>query len=50
MIKLMPKVSEAELMQIFSKVHKDEQDSVRMHSIECCVEFSKHMAPAKQQS
>ena len=30
MIKLIPKVSEAELMAIFSKFYKDEQDSVRM--------------------
>ena len=30
MIKLIPKVNEAELMSIFSKFYKDEQDSVRM--------------------
>jgi hypothetical protein len=30
MIKLIPKVSDAELLQIFSKFTKDEQDSVRM--------------------
>lgn len=30
MIKLIPKVSETELLNIFSKFYKDEQDSVRI--------------------
>lgn len=40
MIKMIPKVSETELLTIFNKVFKDEQDSVRMHGIECCVSFA----------
>ena len=30
MIKLIPKISEAELLNIFSRFYKDEQDTVRM--------------------
>lgn len=40
MIKLIPKVPETELLGMFAKICKDEQDSVRMHGIECCVSFS----------
>lgn len=47
MIKLTPKVSETEILNILNKVFKDEQDSVRMHGIECCVSFATHMSPAK---
>lgn len=43
----MPKAPEGELLTIFGKVHKDEQDSVRMHSIECCVAFSQQLSAAK---
>ena len=47
MIKLMPKVPDTELMQLFAKIVKDEQDSVRMHAVECCVSFSQHLSQAK---
>lgn len=43
MIKLIPKVSETELLNIFSKFFKDEQDSVRMQGIDSCVMFAKHL-------
>jgi len=43
MIKLIPKVSETELLNIFSRFYKDEQDSVRMQGIDSCVIFSKHL-------
>ena len=44
MIKLMPKVPEAELLNIFSKFFKDDQDSVRMQGIDSCVAFSKQLS------
>jgi len=47
MIKLIPKVSETELLNTFSKVFKDEQDSVRMHGIECCVSFAQQLKSPK---
>lgn len=40
MIKLIPKVSETELFNIFSIIYKDEQDSVRMQGIDSCVYFA----------
>ena len=40
MIKLIPKVSETELFNIFSIIYKDEQDSVRMQAIDSCVYFA----------
>ena len=43
MIKLIPKVSEAELLNIFARFFKDEQDSVRMQGIDSCVAFAKHL-------
>ena len=49
MIKLIPKVSDAELLQIFSKFTKDEQDSVRMQGIDSCVCFA-HQLPAHKVS
>jgi hypothetical protein len=41
MIKLIPKAPEAELLNIFSKFFKDDQDSVRMQGIDSCVAFAK---------
>jgi hypothetical protein len=46
LIKLMPKFPEAELLNIFGKFFKDEQDSVRMQGIDSCVVFSKHLPQA----
>jgi len=40
MIKLIPKVSETELLNIFSRFYKDEQDTVRMQGIDSCVCFA----------
>jgi hypothetical protein len=40
MIQLIPKVSETELLNIFSKFYKDDQDSVRMQGIDSCVAFA----------
>ena len=40
MIKLIPQVSETELLNIFSRFYKDEQDTVRMQGIESCVCFA----------
>lgn len=50
LIKLIPKVSETELLHNFSKFYKDEQDSVRMQGIDSCVAFSKALPPAKVQA
>jgi serine/threonine-protein phosphatase 2A regulatory subunit A len=47
MIKLIPKISETALLDTFSKVFKDEQDSVRMHGIEFCVSFAQNMSSQK---
>lgn len=44
MIKLIPKTSDSELLNIFSKFFKDEQDSVRMQGIDTCVAFAKHLS------
>jgi serine/threonine-protein phosphatase 2A regulatory subunit A len=44
MIKLIPKVSETELLNIFSKFYKDDQDTVRMQGIDSCVQFA-HLLP-----
>jgi hypothetical protein len=46
MIKLIPKVPETELLNIFSKFFKDEQDSVRMQGIDSCVVFAKQLPPS----
>ncbi len=43
MIKLIPKTPETELLNIFSKFFKDDQDSVRMQGIDSCVVFAKHL-------
>lgn len=40
MIQLMPRVPDSELLAMFTKIVQDEQDSVRMHAVECCVTFS----------
>ena len=40
MIKLIPQVSETELLNIFSRFYKDEQDTVRMQGIDSCVCFA----------
>ena len=47
MIKLIPKVTETELLNIFSKFYKDEQDSVRMQGIDSCVCFAQQLSPTK---
>jgi serine/threonine-protein phosphatase 2A regulatory subunit A len=47
MIKLIPKVSETELLNIFSRFYKDEQDTVRMQGIDSCVCFAHQLPPAK---
>lgn len=47
MIELIPKVSETELLNIFSKFYKDEQDTVRMQGIDSCVCFAHQLPPAK---
>lgn len=47
MIKLIPKTPETELLNIFSKFFKDDQDSVRMQGIDSCVVFAKHLPVAK---
>lgn len=46
MIKLIPKTPESELLNIFGKFFKDEQDSVRMQGIDSCVVFAKHLPVA----
>jgi hypothetical protein len=46
MIKLIPKAPETELLNIFSKFFKDDQDSVRMQGIDSCVIFAKHLPVA----
>lgn len=43
MIKLIPKAPETELLNIFGKFFKDEQDSVRMQGIDSCVVFAKQL-------
>ena len=45
MIKLIPKVSETDLLSIFSRFYLDEQDSVRMQGIDSCVGFAKFLKP-----
>ncbi len=47
MINLIPKVLENELLNIFTNINKDEQDSVRMHSVDCIVAFTKHLPKSK---
>ena len=47
MIKLIPKVQESELLNVFSRFYKDEQDSVRMQGIDSCVCFAQHLPPTK---
>lgn len=42
----MPKFPEAELLNIFGKFFKDEQDSVRMQGIDSCVVFAKNLPQA----
>ena len=46
MIKLLPKTPDVELLNIFSKFFKDDQDSVRMQGIETCVAFAKALPPS----
>lgn len=46
LIKLIPKAPETELLNIFGKLFKDEQDSVRMQGIDSCVNFAKVLPPA----
>lgn len=45
MIKLIPNSSDdklsEKLLKIFEKIIEDQQDSVRMHGIECAVSFSR---------
>lgn len=40
MIQLIPKVSEVELLNIFQRLYKDEQDSIRMQGVDSCVCFA----------
>ena len=47
MIKLIPKVSESELLNVFSRFYNDEQDSVRMQGIDSCVCFALQLPPTK---
>lgn len=46
MIKLIPKIPEQELLNIFANFFKDDQDSVKMQGIDSCVAFCKHLSPA----
>lgn len=46
MIKLIPKSPEGELLNIFARFFKDDQDSVRMQGIDSCVVFAKHLPVA----
>ena len=46
MIKLIPKTPEGELLNIFGRFFKDDQDSVRMQGIDSCVVFAKHLPVA----
>jgi hypothetical protein len=46
MIKLIPRVPEADMLTVFNRFQKDEQDSVRMQGIDSCVTFSKHLPQA----
>jgi serine/threonine-protein phosphatase 2A regulatory subunit A len=45
MIKLCPKVPEKDLLNVFVKLQKDEQDSVRMHGVESCILFAQKLSP-----
>lgn len=45
MIKLCPKVPEKDLLNVFIKLQKDEQDSVRMHGVESCILFAQKLSP-----
>lgn len=47
MISLLPKVSESDLLSLLQTIHKDKQDSVRMHSVDCIVAFAKYLPKAK---
>ena len=47
MINLIPKVSETELLNIFSRFYKDEQDTVRMQGIDSCICFAKKLPANK---
>ena len=47
LIKLIPSVNETELLNIFSRFYKDEQDNVRMQGIDSCVIFSHQMSANK---
>ncbi len=47
MIKLIPKVPEAELLNIFSRFYQDEQDCVRMQGIDSCVCLAKQLPVSK---
>jgi hypothetical protein len=46
MVKLIPKTPESELLNIFAKFFKDDQDSVRMQGIDSCVVFAKCLQPS----
>jgi hypothetical protein len=47
MIKLIPKIPDAELFNIFSKFYKDPHDSVRMPCIDSCATFAQLLSPEK---
>ncbi len=50
MIKLIPKVPETEILNIFSRFYKDEQDCVRMQGIDSCVCLAKQLPVSKVNS
>lgn len=50
MIKLIPKIPESELLGIFSKFQKDDQDTVRMQGVDSCIVFSKFLSVSKVKS
>lgn len=47
MIKLIPKVSEQEIVSIFNKLLQDEQDSVRMQGIDNAIQLAKALPVAQ---
>ena len=47
MIKLIPHTGDSELLNIFARFFRDEQDSVKMYCIDSCVEFSQKLTPQK---
>jgi len=50
MILAIPKFPEVVLVEAFNAFYLDQQDSVKMQCIDCCVSFSKNMQPARVSS